>query len=214
MTAFVIAVVYLVLGSGAGVAVAVQKRKVGPVGGPGSVILVVFLWPFLLPTTMLGESAPSSRSESAAATKRAIRIDRLVESVRAVPDGTGACRGRERSVLEGFLLRLRAGEQRLRDMDEAIDTVPDNVQSKLRSLRDRSARDIDQGCALVEEVVAQLTLLRFVDGSDTSAATSERDRVEHLLASIETLASLSQPVEESTEESALQAAAQPTRVAV
>jgi hypothetical protein len=54
-------------------------------------------------------------------------------------------------------------------------------------LRDEAELEIDQGIVLLEEMTAQLTLLRF---ANLPGGASDRDGVEALVAKIEALATI------------------------
>ena len=108
----------------------------------------------------------------------------------------GSAEGRERVVLEAFIARLRHSDRRLSDIEGALVGAPPSVKDKLTRLRDLAAHDADRGIGVLEELVAQLTLLRFADLAEPRAARAERDHIEDLLARIEALAEVTGPVDQ------------------
>ncbi|MGC4114622.1 MAG: hypothetical protein QM765_08430 [Myxococcales bacterium] len=199
MTALVVIVAYLVIGCFSAIVVLVRQAPApsglgrGPTG-----LLAVLLWPFMLPLAFAPEAAVPVDAPTSRKTDRAARLDavaRRLEQGWAKAGGTAAAaaEGRERTVLEGFLARLRANDRRLAEMDEAIGQSPASVRERLQRLRDATLAEIDQGIALLEELAAQLTLLRFSDLGEPSTAKVERDHIEDLLARIEALAQPPQP---------------------
>jgi hypothetical protein len=127
--------------------------------------------------------------------ERCCRLDavacRLEEGWARAGGAAQATEGRERLVLDGFVSRLRANDQRLGDLEAAIREAPPSVRERLVRLRDVTGAEIDQGVGVLEELAAQLTLLRFADLGEPSIAKAERDHIEDLLARIEALAEVS-----------------------
>lgn len=185
MSAVAVIIAYVVVGCGAAIAIVVQRRAVGQLSGMPAAAAVLFLWPFLLPATFLAE--PPLTGSLAPDTERARRIDALSKGVHGAWDDS-ACEGREQRVLDRYVGRLRITETRLREIDAAIREAPCSVQDKLRHLRETTKVDLDQGIDLLEEMLAQLTLLRFANGD--GVGQDERDHVEGLLARIEALTDL------------------------
>ena len=197
MTALVVIVAYLVAGCFSAIVVLLRQGP-APLGlGRGATgLLAVLLWPFVLPLAF----APEAAVPVEAPTRKSDRAGRLDEVARRLEQGWAraghaaqATEGRERIVLEGFLARLRANDRRLAEVEEAISQAPASVRERLQRLRDASAAEIDQGIALLEELAAQLTLLRFADLGEPSTAKVERDHIEDLLARIEALAQPDSP---------------------
>jgi len=196
-TATVLVIVYL----GAGLVCAVILLLRGPAGAFGrgpAALLALVLWPFLAPTLWPGERGPARPGAGARLTRIDEAAARIEEGLRrAAPSAANlAGTGRERAVLDGFVARLRANELRLRDIEEAIATAPASVRERLVQLKDRSACELEKGIDLLEELGAQLILLRFADVGAPSAGKAERDHVEELLVRIESLAMLVEPGEE------------------
>jgi hypothetical protein len=106
--------------------------------------------------------------------------------------GTGApsAESRERALIEGFLAKLSRQDVRLAELEQTIDSAAISIKPRLVSLRDSTVKDIEDGLALLEEMVAQLTLLRFEELAERAGEGGERDHVEGLLARIEAMASL------------------------
>jgi hypothetical protein len=194
MTALVVLVVYLVAGCFSAIVVVLRPVPVASLGKGTTAAVTVVLWPFVLPLAVMSE-APVRLDGVAAKSERAQRLDavarRLEEGWARAGGAALATEGRERLGLERFLSRLRASERRLAEMEEAIRDSPASVQERLVRLRDATGAEIDQGVSLLEELAAQLTLLRFADMGDPSIARAERDHIEDLLARIEALAEVS-----------------------
>jgi len=203
MTALVILTAYAVLGAVAAVCAFVQKR-----GSPlserlGQALLALVLWPFLLPV-MLSPANASLRPERGAQSERARRLDevtgRLEECWRqaAVESLWAAEQAREHRLLDGFVGRLRTQEKRLLEMEAALATAPASVKERLTRLYEHAAAELEHSIGLVEELTAQLTLLRFSGLGNPSAARVERGHIEELLLRIEALAEASQPAPSET----------------
>ena len=190
MTALVVIVAYLVAGCFSAIIVVVRDAP-RTLGRAPTAVLAIFLWPFVLPLAFVPESAvplqtPAAKSKLAASLDAVAR--RLEEGWARAGHAAQATQGRERVVLEGFLARLRNSERRLAEIDEAIEGAPASVRERLVRLRDATGGEIDRGISLLDELAAQLTLLRFADLGEPSAAKVERDHIEDLLARIEALA--------------------------
>ena len=194
MTALVVLVVYLVAGCFSAILVVLRPAPMAPLGKGTTAALTIVLWPFVLPLAVMSES-PVRLDGPAHKSERAHRLDavacRLEEGWARVGGAAQATEGRERFVLEGFLARLRGNDHRLVEMEEAIKAAPASVKERLERLRDVTGGEIDRGTSLLEELAAQLTLLRFADMGDPSIARAERDHIEDLLARIEALAEAS-----------------------
>ena len=109
--------------------------------------------------------------------------DRLEECWRqaAVDSPWLAEQTREHQLLEGFAARLRAQERRLVEVEAALASAPASVKERLAQLREHSVAELEHSLGLVEELVAQLTLLRFADLGNPSAVNVERGGIEELL---------------------------------
>ncbi|HYO57952.1 hypothetical protein [Archangium sp.] len=199
MTALVILTAYAVLGLVAAVFALVQKRGGSLASRLGQALLALALWPFLLPVLLTPGDA-SLRPERGNRSERARRLDevtsRLEECWRqaAVESSWAAEQAREHRLLDGFVARLRAQERRLLEMEAALATAPASVKERLTRLYEHSAAELEHSIGLVEELAAQLTLLRFSDLGNPSAARAERGHIEELLLRIEALAEASQPI--------------------
>lgn len=174
------------------VAVWVWARQAG--GSPGArvgqAMGALVLWPFLLPVLVSPGEAPGPR--------RAVgseRTRRLEEVAGQLEEGWRRARveGREQRLLEGFLARLRQQEERLGEMEAALAGAPASVRERLTRLYEHSVAELERSLGLVEELAAQLTLLRFADLGNPAAVRVERGHVEELLLRIEALAEASQP---------------------
>jgi hypothetical protein len=80
-------------------------------------------------------------------------------------------------------------------MEATLATAPASVKERLSRLHEHAVAELEHSIGLVEDLTAQLTLLRFSDLGNPSAARVERSHIEELLLRIETLAEVSQPVE-------------------
>lgn len=198
MTALVILGVYGVLGLGVAVHTFLQKRGTSLGEAMGQAVLALVLWPFLLPV-LLAQAGPSLQPVKAAQSDRARRLEevtrRLEECWRhASAENTWAAeQAREHRLLDGFVSRLRAQERRLLEMEEALTQAPESVKERLTRLYEHSASELAHSIGLVEELAAQLTLLRFSGLGNPSAVRVERGHIEELLLRIEALAEASQP---------------------
>ncbi len=94
---------------------------------------------------------------------------------------------------ERIVARMRAQERRLVEMEAALAEAPTSVKERLTRLYEHSATELEHSIGLVEELTAQLTLLRFSGLGNPSTARVERGHIEELLLRIEALAEASQP---------------------
>jgi hypothetical protein len=78
-------------------------------------------------------------------------------------------------------------------MEAALAGAPASVRERLTRLYEHSVAELELSLGLVEELAAQLTLLRFADLGNPAAVRVERGHVEELLLRIEALAEASQP---------------------
>lgn len=189
MSAAVIIVIYLLIGCGAAIAVVVQGRGSVAGGRAPRVVLMLLLWPFLLPTTWLAEPVPRLPPRRTGS-ERAARIERIGLDLRDAWARSTQGEAREREVIEGFLDKLARQDVRLGELEEVITSAQLSIRPKLLQLRDATAKDVDEGLVLLEELLAQLTLLRFAGLRDEPGVGGERDHVENLLVRIEALANL------------------------
>jgi hypothetical protein len=190
MTAWVVAGCYVLLGCLAVVVVVRQPGRRLPYGRVATGLLTLVLWPFILPAVVQGEGAVPVATGNAPGSARAARIDavacRILEGWAQV--SPGGAEGRERAGIEAFIARLRRSDKRLGEVEATLPGAPGSVRDRLVRLRDLAATDTDKGIALLEELAAQMTLLRFADLAEPSAARVESDHIEDLLARIEALA--------------------------
>jgi exonuclease VII large subunit len=201
MTALWILKAYVALGVLAAVVVLVRGPG-SPRGRVGQALLTVGLWPFMLPVLLspgeaVGCAVQDTRSE------RSRRLDevatRLEDSWRQAMLGSAWAGepAREHQVLERFIARLRAQERRLKEMEAALAAAPASVKERLQRLYESAAAELEHSIGLVEDLTAQLTLLRFASLSNPAAARVERGHIEELVARIEALAEASQPTGEA-----------------
>jgi hypothetical protein len=178
-SAIVIAV-YVVIGAGA--AIAIFHRDPRPTVRP---LLMFVLWPFLLPATFLVEPALGGRGKKLEALREEIRI------ALARADRSDAHAQR---IVETFVERALIEARSVAELDAAIASAPLSVRDRLEELRDRSVHRIDAAAAMLEEMLAQLTLLRFAE-LDAKSGDDERRKIEDLVARIEALANLASDAE-------------------
>lgn len=178
MVVWVVVTVYFVVGCGAAATLVAGHRREGTFAGGLGAGLMVFLWPFLLPVAFFAEVSPRT------GTDRAARLDRLARQLKDVwaDDDRGA------ALVDRYVARLERTEARRYQVESAIDTAADSIRERLVQLERKQASQIDEGLVLLDEMVAQLTLLQFSQGIDVG--TEERAGVEDLLARMEALASL------------------------
>ncbi len=198
MTALWILMAYGVVGAMAAVLVLVRRGGGALSTRASQALLTLFLWPFMLPVVLApGEAVGGTQAEGRS--ERARRLDeltgRLEECWRqaSVESAWAAEQGREHQVLDRFLARLRAQERRLKEMEGALAAAPASVKERLARLYEHAVSELDHSIGLVEDLAAQLTLLRFSDLGNPSAARVERGHIEELLLRIEALAEASQP---------------------
>ncbi len=162
----------------------------------GQALLTVVLWPFMLPVAL----SPGEAGPEAGRSERARRLEevaaRLEESWRqaAVESAWAAEQVREHHILERFIGRLRGQERRLKEMEVALAAAPASVKERLGRLYEGASAELEHSIGLMEDLSAQLTLLRFAHLSHPASARVERGHIEELLLRIEALAEASQPV--------------------
>ncbi|WP_224240709.1 hypothetical protein [Hyalangium gracile] len=198
MTALWILEAYVVLGVVS--AVVVLVRGAGGTFGSrvGQALGGLVLWPFVLPLMLAPGTAPGSERKEGRS-ERARRLDevagRLEECWRqaAVERAWANEQGREHQLMDRFIARLRAQQRRLEEMEAALLAAPASVKERLARLHEHAVAELDHSMGLVEDLAAQLTLLRFSDLGNPAAARVERGHIEELLLRIEALAEASQP---------------------
>ena len=175
MTSTVVVTVYFVVGCGAAASLVVRPPVDSALAGWLGAVAMLFLWPFLLPIAFFTDAG------AARGTLRTVRLRRLAAQLeRGWPeDRRGA------ATVERFVARLVEIEARRHQIESAMASVSDSIRDRMVALEKKSAVQVDQGLALLDDVLAQLTLLRFSEPVDV-----DRDDVEDLLARIEALASL------------------------
>ncbi len=173
MSMGIVAVVYFVVGCGAGAALVRSRAP-----SAGEVAAMVALWPFLVPIVFFA-SAPSRDSD------RAARLSRLAEELddawRHV-DLSGA------EVMRAYVRRLEVAEARRAEVARAAEGAREGLAERLEPIARKATAEVDDGLALLEETLAQLTVLRFVRGADADEDT--RTRVEDVLAQMEALVAI------------------------
>lgn len=174
---------YALIGLAVGLAVGVRGIPVGGLARGSSAIVAAALWPFVAPTLL-----PARAGEDPRAIGRGDRLAEIASRLRDDWSRVPSPDPRGRSLLDSFVERLRAEESRIAEMESALAHAPASVLDRLARLRDATRAEVDQGIALLEELDAQLTLLRF---SGEAGTRSERARVQDLLAQIEAVVEVS-----------------------
>jgi hypothetical protein len=149
-------------------------------------LLTALLWPFLLPTLVQATEVPRPKADS----PRLSRLESAARTLReawAKGEPTWSAGPKERDRLEAFIVRLQAIESRLSEIDAAMQRGPVSLRERLERVRDRSLEELEQGLVLLEELGAQLTLLRFANVE----ASAERAHLEALLTRVGALAEVS-----------------------
>jgi hypothetical protein len=172
----------LYLGIGLATAAWVALRK----EGWAMRVAAVPLWPFLLPALM---GAGDGERRATPAEGRLDELARRVAECWARGPAPSVEGRRERQILEGFVARLRQTGQRIAEIEGALAQAPERAQAPLRAMATAATAELETGTELLEELLAQLVLLRFA-ASPTAAGLSDRARVEGLLARIESVVSV------------------------
>jgi len=200
MTALWILEAYGVLGLVSAVLVLVRRGGGALPVRAGQAVVALLLWPFMLPVLLVpGQGAGCVVKEGRS--ERARRLDevagRLEECWRqaSVESKWATEQGREHQLLDRFILRLRSQQRRIEEMEAALAAAPASVKERLARLHEHAVAELEHSIGLVEDLTAQLTLLRFSDLGNPSAARVERSHIEELLLRIDALAEASQPTE-------------------
>jgi hypothetical protein len=203
MTALWILEAYAVLGAVSAVIVLVRRGGGAWQARVGQAVMALVLWPFVLPVALApGQEGACRVTEGRS--ERARRLDevahRLEECWRqaTMESAWAAEQGREHQILDRFIMRLRAQQRRIEEMEAALAAAPASVKERLARLHEHAAAELEHSISLVEDLAAQLTLLRFSDLGNPSAARVERSHIEELLLRIESLAEASQPAGSET----------------
>ncbi len=176
MAGLIVVAVYVVMGAGA--AASVRRKEAHPLRP----LLMLALWPFLLPAALFSEPIPRARGR---------KIESLRDEIRVAFARAPGADAREQRLVEAFAARALAEEQTILELEAALATAPPSVRSRLEELRDRSRGRIDRATGMLEEMLAQLTLLRFAALSSRSGE-EERGRIEDLMARIEAAAEVAE----------------------
>lgn len=161
-------------------AVVVRFRPVGcGFGRHADASLAFLFWPFVLPLAF--------QSAAVGGGGRGAALDALGARVVAASTRLGLGQG-EQVRVEALVQRLKEADARVAELDEALRSCPTLARDRLEQLRGQSAREVERGTALLEDLAAQLLVLRFAPAGSREAAQAERLRVEELLASVEALA--------------------------
>jgi hypothetical protein len=176
---------YGALGVAAGVFVLLSRRGVARQGPALTAVLCLPLWPFVLPL-LLSPAAPPPPPRSRH--QRAIdgQARRLEAALLANPAPLGLRDARDS--LHAFIDGLKQQQRRLDELDDAIDTSPAAAREALAAMRERARQRLDEGAALLDALIAELTLLRFSDLREDAA--EGREQVEDLLTRMRALGAL------------------------
>ena len=168
-------------------AIGTVARKVSVAGSRGTPVffLMIVFWPFFLPTSLLAE-ADTPRVIPASGPHK--KIAEVGAKVREAWSKSGPVDQRERMAVESFLARLDERAARVEELRATLAIAAPSIRPRLDQLRVEAEREIEEGLLLLEEMAAQLTLLRFTGRSDLPNA--DRDQVEGLLARIEAMANV------------------------
>jgi hypothetical protein len=183
MAAALVIGIYVVIGAAAAIVVFVRTPTDGK-----SPLLMLILWPFLLPARLFGETLPAPIARG-----QGDRLGAITGSLRDAFDHART-EERERRIVEAHVARIRSKQEMVKELEAAMAAAPPAVRAKLERIRARSVAQIDRGIGMLEEMVAQLLVLRF--SSLTANEGDERQRMEDLMARIEALSSLSEEEEE------------------
>jgi hypothetical protein len=200
MTALWILEAYVALGLASAVLVLVRRGAGSLPVRAGQAMGALLLWPFMLPVLLVPGQAPGC-AVTETRSERARRLDevagRLEECWRqaSVESKWAIEQGREHQLLDRFILRLRSQQRRIEEMEAALVSAPASVKERLSRLHEHAVSELEHSIGLVEDLAAQLTLLRFSDLGNPSAARVERSHIEELLLRIDSLAEVSQPPE-------------------
>jgi hypothetical protein len=198
MTALWILQAYVVLGAVSAIIILTRRGGGAFRARVDQALLALVLWPFVLPVA-LSPGEASGCMATKVRSERARRLDevagRLEECWRhaSAESAWAAEQGREHQVLDRFILRLRSQLRRIEEMEAALAAAPESVKERLSRLHEHAVAELEHSISLVEDLAAQLTLLRFSDLGNPSAARVERSHIEELLLRIEALAEASQP---------------------
>lgn len=134
-------------------------------------VVLLLLWPFLVPARI------ASGSDG--------RVAALVDSIHRQMNLVGRGDARERRLIGDFGTRVEQTRQRLTELDSVLPTAPFHARDRLQRLRDRLAHELEDGLKGLEELQAQLTVLRLA--GDTA---SKGEGIDELLARLHALAEL------------------------
>jgi len=143
-------------------------------------ILLALLWPYLLPVRLLATDAPQGVGADPA--ERAVRAAKEALARLPRPPEEAA------AALDTFLVALRRSSLRVSELEVARRQAPPSVQARLSELLAAEEARLHEGLGTLDELTAQLTLLRFVAPGPDAAA--EEDPVRDLLVRIQALVEL------------------------
>jgi hypothetical protein len=184
--------IYVLVGVGAALVVIRSGTRIGTTNGAGAALIMLVFWPFLLPGVVAAQQNLSrwvTRGETPS--EREQRIDALAGKLSMLFVSAGGD-ARERMVLDAFMTKVRLGERRLAEMESTMQNAPSSVIPRLEAIANDAEHDLEESVRLLEEIVAQMTVLRFTELADSEEARAERERVEDMLLRIEACADLSQ----------------------
>ena len=169
MTTAIIIGVYLLAGVATCVLAVVSRRANGV-----TALLLIPLWPLLGPALF-----QAGRREGE---------DRLVVLVRSVRAqlGTSAA-DREKRAIDGLLVHLLERRRRLDEVAAAKQSAPEKIHGRLDALGLQLAAELKAGEGLLEELSAQLMLVRLSGAQESGGHETDRVHVEELVASLEAI---------------------------
>lgn len=186
---WVVGAAYVLVGAATLLSSGARRRG----AGLGTWLLEAALWPFFLPVRMATPPPVARAARGPYAARLAALASALAEALDD-PSAAGLL-ARPRAELEEGVRRLVREAERLEALERAIEGALEAARPRLVALRTRGEAQLGERLRLMEEVVAQLTVLRFVDLSAPDGAREERVRVESLLVQLDALVAMGTPAE-------------------
>jgi len=166
---------YLLVGVITSGALHVRRRTVAGQSQAVTAVLSTVLWPFVLP--LIG--APVDWAHVQKSTNAIDQYEARLEAAFAGVNLDGVQTQRQRAGLTRFIARLRADERRLIDLRQAVKEAPKRARGPLEVVLARAEKRAHESLELLDQLTAQLTLLRFCEFADDQR--DGREQVEDLL---------------------------------
>lgn len=180
---------YLLVGLASALGVGLRGLSVVGARGPAAAGLLLLMWPFLLPALLLPATAPPRR---AVGSPRAARLSDLAIALDAAWTGAEPAALREREATRRFVETLQGRQASLEELESVLGSCSAAVRPRLERFRDRATAQLEQGCTLLEEMLAHLTVLRFCGPAAVNANATDRSQIELLLGRLEALGALAE----------------------